>query len=181
MTIKGPVRYNWFALHVCILKIIIWFYLFLKCKAINFCLFPTACLFEISIQIWIFLKCRANVSGSPSRVGHSSSRSANVTPTSTPSPKKRQLPQIPLQAQVASRDRGKSSSCRTSGIKVKMSHCKFSVIWDTFLIMISMDWGWPMFYENTDETPSDTGQDKVKLRLTLGWGWPRFPIDFFVK
>ena len=38
--------------------------------------------------------------------GHGRSASANVTPTSTPSPKKRQLPQIPAAAQQASRDRG---------------------------------------------------------------------------
>lgn len=36
------------------------------------------------------------------------SRSANATPTSTPSPKKRHLPAIPLPAQQISRDRGKN-------------------------------------------------------------------------
>jgi len=33
-------------------------------------------------------------------------RSANITPTSTPSPKKRQLPQIPVHAQQINRDKG---------------------------------------------------------------------------
>ena len=41
--------------------------------------------------------------------GQGRSSSANVTPTSTPSPKKRQLPQIPVAAQNASRDRGKKN------------------------------------------------------------------------
>ena len=53
--------------------------------------------------------CRTNIPGSPVRpIPQQPGRTSNVTPNSTPSPKKRQLPQIPVQAQQASRDRGEA-------------------------------------------------------------------------
>uniref|UniRef100_A0A0L8FHP9 Regulating synaptic membrane exocytosis protein 2 n=1 Tax=Octopus bimaculoides TaxID=37653 RepID=A0A0L8FHP9_OCTBM len=48
---------------------------------------------------------RQNRGMSPIRVLPTTSRSAGGTPSSTPSPKKRQLPSIPIEAQIASRDR----------------------------------------------------------------------------
>ncbi|XP_050389025.1 regulating synaptic membrane exocytosis protein 2 isoform X3 [Patella vulgata] len=48
---------------------------------------------------------RSTIASSGRGIGGLSSRSAGGTPTSTPSPKKRQLPAIPLEAQMASRDR----------------------------------------------------------------------------
>ena len=47
------------------------------------------------------------------------SRSTGGTPGSTPSPKKRQLPAIPLEAQKASRDRGMFlHACLSTGLSV---------------------------------------------------------------
>ena len=50
------------------------------------------------------------------------SRSTGGTPGSTPSPKKRQLPAIPLEAQKASRDRG-TSACLRACLPICLSVC----------------------------------------------------------
>ncbi|XP_064652466.1 regulating synaptic membrane exocytosis protein 2-like isoform X3 [Lineus longissimus] len=70
------------------------------------------------------LGARSNVPGSPIRQQPSS---GNVTPTSTPSPKKRQLPQIPVQVQQASRDRvtqDLEERARQMKLKMKMNAYK---------------------------------------------------------
>ena len=52
------------------------------------------------------------------------SRSTGGTPGSTPSPKKRQLPAIPLEAQKASRDRGTSLClCICQTVSLSISAC----------------------------------------------------------
>lgn len=67
---------------------------------------------------------RQNRAMSPIRVLPTTSRSAGGTPSSTPSPKKRQLPSIPIEAQIASRDRvtqDLEERARQMKLKMKMN------------------------------------------------------------
>ena len=68
----------------------VWLILFVTDTEITYCRF----------------RSREIVPGASARAGPPS-RGGTMSPCSTPSPKKRQLPQIPIQAQHASRDRGK--------------------------------------------------------------------------
>jgi len=58
----------------------------------------------IIIHLYLDYICRNSTNSTPVRM-------PGMSPTSTPSPKKRQLPAIPVDAQRASKDRGRAQYC----------------------------------------------------------------------